>query len=224
MVWFQVAEFAKKTGDFRELSRTDLMVLALTYMMEVECNGTKFLKPEPVSIPLDMLDVIDDPSDDEKATPAPISEATPSESQVEVGDGTAVPGEDADEGWTEVRHRKLDTNSGSSKTQKRRQQRKAAKAAAACEAQAAPDGVLAAADGDRDDGEGEWFGPDTAVPTKWAAELPEGRVAVGCVTTDFAMQVCHPMLWLCPLCSFLSICHAAECSTANGLEPAVGVR
>jgi rRNA maturation endonuclease Nob1 len=181
--WVTVAEFAKKTGDFRELSRTDLMVLALAYMMEVECNGTKFLNPEPVGIPLDMLDVIDDPSDDEKASPEVPSTAADTEL------GLAVAVEDTDEGWTEVRTRKPDTHVGVSKTQKRRQQRKAAKAAAASATEAAPEGVLETPRGERDDGEGEWFGPDTSMPTQWATELPEGRVAVGCVTTDFAMQV-----------------------------------
>ena len=42
-----VADFARKTGDFAALSLTDLRVLALTYQLEVEENGTQFLRTEP---------------------------------------------------------------------------------------------------------------------------------------------------------------------------------
>ncbi|PKC75823.1 hypothetical protein RhiirA1_387000 [Rhizophagus irregularis] len=44
----EVVNFSKKTGDFASLSAVDLRVLALTYMLEVETNGTKRLKKEPV--------------------------------------------------------------------------------------------------------------------------------------------------------------------------------
>ena len=42
-----VIEFARKTGDFRELSKPDLEILALTYMFEAEMNGTDHLRKEP---------------------------------------------------------------------------------------------------------------------------------------------------------------------------------
>ncbi|EXX71105.1 Nob1p [Rhizophagus irregularis DAOM 197198w] len=48
----EVVNFSKKTGDFASLSAVDLRVLALTYMLEVETNGTKRLKKEPVKKPL----------------------------------------------------------------------------------------------------------------------------------------------------------------------------
>ena len=38
-IFVAVAEFAKKTGDFAVLSRTDLLVLALTYELTVEVEG-----------------------------------------------------------------------------------------------------------------------------------------------------------------------------------------
>lgn len=45
-----VVDFAKRTGDFRSLSRTDLRVVALARMFEVERNGTSRLRqgPQPV--------------------------------------------------------------------------------------------------------------------------------------------------------------------------------
>jgi rRNA maturation endonuclease Nob1 len=35
-----VANFARKTGDFAALSKTDLKLIALTYMLEKEVNGS----------------------------------------------------------------------------------------------------------------------------------------------------------------------------------------
>lgn len=43
-----VTEFAKKTGDYAALSLTDLKVIALTYEMEKQENGTDHLKKEPI--------------------------------------------------------------------------------------------------------------------------------------------------------------------------------
>lgn len=42
-----VATFARKTGDLRSLSNADMKVLALTYMLEKECNGVTHLRTEP---------------------------------------------------------------------------------------------------------------------------------------------------------------------------------
>ena len=44
-----VTEFAKKTGDLQALSITDLKVVALTYMLETDANGSSHLRKEPVS-------------------------------------------------------------------------------------------------------------------------------------------------------------------------------
>jgi len=41
-----VMEFARRTGDYPHLSRTDIQVLSLTLMLELETNNGKFLKPE----------------------------------------------------------------------------------------------------------------------------------------------------------------------------------
>jgi PIN domain of ribonuclease len=45
-----VVDFSRKTGDFSTLSSVDLKVLALTYMLEVEANGTARLRTEPVKV------------------------------------------------------------------------------------------------------------------------------------------------------------------------------
>eukprot|EP00941_MAST-03F_sp_MAST-3F-sp1_P004517 g4517.t1 len=42
-----IATFARKTGDLRGLSNADMKVLALTYMLEKENNGTSHLRSEP---------------------------------------------------------------------------------------------------------------------------------------------------------------------------------
>ncbi|KAI8611465.1 hypothetical protein BC830DRAFT_1171858, partial [Chytriomyces sp. MP71] len=42
-----VSAFARKTGDLHVLSTTDLRVLALTWMLEKERNGTSHLRTEP---------------------------------------------------------------------------------------------------------------------------------------------------------------------------------
>ena len=44
---FTVTDFSKKSGDFGALSATDIRVLALTYMMEANVNGTDHLKEAP---------------------------------------------------------------------------------------------------------------------------------------------------------------------------------
>lgn len=46
-LFFVVAEFAKKTGDFPSLSATDIKVMALTYQLEKEHVGVEHLKSIP---------------------------------------------------------------------------------------------------------------------------------------------------------------------------------
>lgn len=43
----EVAMYAKRTGDYSVLSSTDMRVLALTFMLDVERNGRRFLKEVP---------------------------------------------------------------------------------------------------------------------------------------------------------------------------------
>jgi RNA-binding protein NOB1 len=42
-----VSNFAQKTGDFAALSLCDLKVIALTYDLEIEMNGTVFMREAP---------------------------------------------------------------------------------------------------------------------------------------------------------------------------------
>ena len=46
-----VRTFARKTGDLARLSRTDLLLLALTHQLEVEANGASHLRTEPLKVP-----------------------------------------------------------------------------------------------------------------------------------------------------------------------------
>jgi RNA-binding protein NOB1 len=48
---FAVIEFSRKTGDYGSLSVTDLKVLALTYMLEVQHVGVSHLSTEPTIRP-----------------------------------------------------------------------------------------------------------------------------------------------------------------------------
>ena len=43
-----VNEFSKKTGDFPSLSATDVSIIALTYQLEKEKNGTEHLNDAPL--------------------------------------------------------------------------------------------------------------------------------------------------------------------------------
>ena len=46
-----VRAFARKTGDLARLSRTDLLLLALTHQLEKEANGDTHLRSEPLKVP-----------------------------------------------------------------------------------------------------------------------------------------------------------------------------
>eukprot|EP01083_Nonionella_stella_P109593 319747_1 len=46
----EAAEFSKKTGDFYAMSKTDLGVIALTLLLELEANERKFVRSGPLEI------------------------------------------------------------------------------------------------------------------------------------------------------------------------------
>lgn len=46
----RVSAFARKTGDYASLSAVDIKVLALTWMLEKECNGATHLRLDPAQI------------------------------------------------------------------------------------------------------------------------------------------------------------------------------
>ncbi|KAK7504642.1 hypothetical protein BaRGS_00004128 [Batillaria attramentaria] len=50
-----VTDFAKKTGDYRHLSLTDIRVIALTYMLEKEHVGADHIKKEPTNKPAEYI-------------------------------------------------------------------------------------------------------------------------------------------------------------------------
>jgi len=48
-----VTEFARKTGDLRSLSPTDIRVIALVYTLEKELVGTNHIRTQPTNkVPL----------------------------------------------------------------------------------------------------------------------------------------------------------------------------
>lgn len=46
-----IRAFALKTGDLARLSKTDVLLLALTHQLEVEANGASHLRTEPLKVP-----------------------------------------------------------------------------------------------------------------------------------------------------------------------------
>jgi len=46
----KVIKFAKKTGDLATLSKTDLKVIALTWMLEKEAGNLESIRTEPVKV------------------------------------------------------------------------------------------------------------------------------------------------------------------------------
>jgi len=48
-------EFAKKTGDYRQLSIVDLQLIAATYRLELQFNGSKYINKEPKQVTVDAL-------------------------------------------------------------------------------------------------------------------------------------------------------------------------
>ena len=162
-----------------------------------------------------MLDIIDEP--DEKASEAapatspraaaPVVESVPPAPSAAVaaeevgsdgGDSAAGDGSDDESGWVEVHHSKA-VSTKPSKSSRRRRNRAARAvatadpdAATAAAANASESAFITKADRE-DDGEGEWFGPGSSgAATPFDAGVTvEGvpRSPVGCITTDFAMQV-----------------------------------
>lgn len=49
-------EFSKKTGDYRQLSATDLKLIAVTYSLEKRYNGTKFINKTPKQVDVKSLE------------------------------------------------------------------------------------------------------------------------------------------------------------------------
>lgn len=45
-----VVDFAKRTGDFKQLSAVDLKLIALTYRLEKQYNGTKYINTDPKQV------------------------------------------------------------------------------------------------------------------------------------------------------------------------------
>lgn len=228
-----VVEFSKKTGDHRELSRTDLLVVALAYMLEVETNGRDHLHTEPVAIPLSMLDIIDEGTESKSSktpTPATTEVTETKEDRIPQPETTAVDEDDVDvvddvksdeeDGWTEVHHSTRDARNKKNKKNKRKN-KPAGVDAVPVPVTTTPLTVTASddtvdvtdrmlegvsesktCDGDSavttvtavDDGCGEWIGPHSMLSGAGFDDTDNRngvvRKRVGCVTTDFAMQVC----------------------------------
>ncbi|KAL8612402.1 hypothetical protein ACOMHN_008387 [Nucella lapillus] len=50
-----VSDFAKKTGDFKHLSKADVNVIALTYMLEKQYAGEEHIRKEPLNKPAEYI-------------------------------------------------------------------------------------------------------------------------------------------------------------------------
>ncbi|KAJ3262978.1 Nin1 binding protein [Chytriomyces hyalinus] len=184
-----VAAFARKTGDFSVLSSTDLRVLALTYMFEKERNGIAHLRTEPMKPQqfapkkprvktTDTASVAATEETDTSTSHQPIEQEAEesvldlSEQNVEYVD------EDEDDQLEEaaatIPAPSSEEVAGTTKSS----------------AEVGPGYTV----DDEDDG-GEWITPANIAKIKAKHEqkvqsqlASQKRIAVGCLTTDFAMQ------------------------------------
>ncbi|XP_076470243.1 RNA-binding protein NOB1-like isoform X2 [Babylonia areolata] len=164
-----VSDFAKKTGDYRHLSKPDISVLALTYMLEKQYSGEEHIRKEPLNKPAEYivpsktnavqqvagfyLDSKAQATDTENSdTPEP-SKATAVETSDVLPENLLEEEEDK-EAEEEGMEEEMDNN------------------------------------GDDDEG---WITPSNISNVKrqmgmGSAEAEKTRVPVACLTTDFAMQ------------------------------------
>jgi RNA-binding protein NOB1 len=220
-----VVAFAKKTGDFRELSRTDLLVLALVYMLEKETCGTAHLRTEPRVVPAepeapaltrtqkrrlqrarrsaagatgDAADAVEGGGDADSAAGGDDDASAGGGAGAGAAAGAGVTaGGSAGEGAAAVVVASETAGSAAAAPSV-----PAGDAAVKGDDGGGSDGSCsdddAAGDDDDDDDGGEWIGPEsTTRRSTWtdsgaAADgdaAPQRPVRVGCVTTDYAMQV-----------------------------------
>ncbi|CAO3665886.1 unnamed protein product [Umbelopsis vinacea] len=185
-----VVDFSRKTGDFATLSVVDLKVLALTYMLEVQANGTIRLRTEPVKTKVN------------KKPHQPIQvEETEETAEAQDDDGWEVAGR----GKHKAHHIPVqaptvtealqnlsveDTNVPIAEIDEVKD------SSAVDESEDAPEEEDNVVDDEDDEDAGEWITPENVVQVK-AAELghkTEGKnkkfqvMQAACITADFAMQ------------------------------------
>ncbi|KAI9344298.1 Nin one binding Zn-ribbon like-domain-containing protein [Obelidium mucronatum] len=205
-----VAAFARKTGDFGVLSRTDVKVLALAWMLEVEKNGRANVRAEPVRptpfVARKKNQQQQQQSKEDKNLPmqvdaAPISiDSTQSESMDKddtpptehIQESSRID-EDAnivyeDEEDDEDRDVKLADSADSTATV----EVSASNTTASKSDDAQDEELDLFNDGGEDDG---WITPGNIAKIKAQHEqkiqtqlAAQGKVSVGCITSDFAMQ------------------------------------
>ncbi|TPX33130.1 hypothetical protein SeMB42_g07522 [Synchytrium endobioticum] len=168
-----VTAFSKKTGDYPALSRTDLRLIALTWMLEKEENGDKYIRTDPKPVRTNQ------PGIKKLEQPSPVDKETAKESQ--------SPPASANE---------FDDNHSS------HEHAIESKAHAACEVPQSPDLVQAEPHDEsprtktnqEDDDEG-WITPSNIHKYKHRQHVKTSgpkkevkEIAVACMTSDFAMQ------------------------------------
>ncbi|KAM3578991.1 20S-pre-rRNA D-site endonuclease nob1 [Umbelopsis sp. WA50703] len=179
-----VVDFSRKTGDFATLSTVDLKVLALTHMLEVQANGDKRLRTEPVKTKVH--------SKQPREAPQVESNTEPEQSNAQEDDGWEVAGRGKNKSYRipqpvqqpEVQETLQELSIDEAKEGDEE------KNGAEDAAQEMPE------DEDDDSDGGEWITPENVIEKK-AAELghkAEGKtkkaqvMQAACITADFAMQ------------------------------------
>ncbi|KAI9289073.1 Nin one binding Zn-ribbon like-domain-containing protein [Umbelopsis sp. AD052] len=184
-----VVDFSRKTGDFSTLSSVDLKVLALTYMLEVEANGTTRLRTEPVKTKVNKKP--------RQPTQAPESDDDVEEEEAQDDDDTW---EVAGRGKNKAHRRPVVHQAAPTPTHVTealndlKVEETAEENSTSSESKETTDAVPE--DDEDDEDAGEWITPENVVQVK-AAELghqSEGKTSkfqvmqVACITADFAMQ------------------------------------
>lgn len=167
-----VRQFAQMTGDFHTLSATDLAVLALAYEVEVEVNGRANIIEKPTALSPELMKaILDSKSMNANAVDLHVQASSVHDA---AADARAAPtqadlynADQADQSGSESESE----DEGEDLT--------------------APDSPPAA----DDDSDGDWITPENAhvpheIGGRKSKELPPvARTSVGCITTDYAMQV-----------------------------------
>ncbi|KAK6623742.1 hypothetical protein RUM43_009595 [Polyplax serrata] len=186
-----VNEFSKKTGDFTSLSATDTTVVALTYQLEKEKNGTDHLNATPTqkptiepfhTVPDDLTNVVGFhiPKKHGRIQSASLGDPCENDS----GDSEDERFDDAKEEF------EFDRNSGEENGDKLCQTLN--KVIEGNEMNCIKHSNYDDDDDDDGDSDSDWITPNNVevVKNKIADELVEdyGDIRVACLTTDYAMQ------------------------------------
>ncbi|XP_069488926.1 RNA-binding protein NOB1-like [Ambystoma mexicanum] len=199
-----VTEFAKKTGDYPSLSATDLKVLALAYQLVAEHVGVNHLKKEPDK-KITVTSTVQHPEAPVNLTGFHLPSKTKADSPSVLEKSTRITGTDHPEFGAFIFWRNP-LPSIEEDLQELLNSHSAVVSVDLCKEQqettndltrGTSDSSTESEDDDEDDG-GGWITPGNIkqVQQDMRSGEPPINVKVGCLTTDFAMQISRDIVYL----------------------------